>query len=248
MAKTLELARQFGLFEERYFNSSGTRNVIKSAVSKGTPSSYQQKFTYVVIIDFESTCWNHGERTPSQRNEIIEFPALLVNINTGDILSQFHHYVQPLEQPTLSKFCMELTGITQSQVDEAFPIDIVMAKFRRWMASISTDFSFTFNSGDGELCAFATWTNWDLGICLAEELKRKSIVFPEQMKSWVDLKAVYKKFYSRSPRGLKQSMEEVGLEFEGREHSGIVDSRNTAKLLHKMVSDGCQIGLTKSSS
>jgi len=39
----------------------------------GTPSSYQQKFTYVVIIDFESTCWNHGERTPSQRNEISKF-------------------------------------------------------------------------------------------------------------------------------------------------------------------------------
>jgi len=32
---------------------------------------------------------------------------------TGEVESEFHHYVQPDEQPTLSAFCTQLTGITQ---------------------------------------------------------------------------------------------------------------------------------------
>ena len=39
-------------------------------------------------------------------------------------------------------------------------------------------------------------------------------------------------------------MKEVGLMFEGREHSGIEDARNTARLVWKMVSDGCLLQQT----
>ena len=38
----------------------------------------------------------------------------------------------------------------------------------------------------------------------------------------------------------------MGLKFEGREHSGLCDAENTAKLLMKMIKDGCVLGLTKS--
>lgn len=43
----------------------------------------------------------------------VEFPAVLLNTSTGEIESEFHSYVQPQEHPILSKFCTELTGITQ---------------------------------------------------------------------------------------------------------------------------------------
>ena len=34
------------------------------------------------------------------------------------------------------------------------------------------------------------------------------------------------------------------MEFEGREHSGIEDARNTAKLVWRMVNAGCQLHVT----
>ena len=50
---------------------------------------------------------------------LVEFPAVLLNTSSGEIESEFHHYVQPQEQPTLSAFCTELTGITQVRVARA---------------------------------------------------------------------------------------------------------------------------------
>lgn len=43
----------------------------------------------------------------------VEFPAVLLNTNSGEIESEFHMYVQPQEHTKLSDFCKELTGITQ---------------------------------------------------------------------------------------------------------------------------------------
>jgi len=43
----------------------------------------------------------------------VEFPAVLLNTLTGEIESEFQFYVQPQEQPVLSEFCKQLTGITQ---------------------------------------------------------------------------------------------------------------------------------------
>lgn len=44
---------------------------------------------------------------------IVEFPAILMDVNTGDIVSEFQQYVQPQEHPILSSFCTKLTGISQ---------------------------------------------------------------------------------------------------------------------------------------
>lgn len=44
---------------------------------------------------------------------------------------------------------------------------------------------------DMKLCAFVTWTDWDLGTCLSNECKRKNIKKPSIFNEWVDLKALY---------------------------------------------------------
>jgi len=38
---------------------------------------------------------------------------VLLNTRSGDIEAEFHQYVQPQENPTLSDFCKQLTGISQ---------------------------------------------------------------------------------------------------------------------------------------
>ncbi|XP_074137061.1 ERI1 exoribonuclease 2 isoform X5 [Sminthopsis crassicaudata] len=125
----------------------------------------KQLFDYLIIIDFESTCWNDGKRHYSQ--EIIEFPAVLLNTLTGEIESEFQTYVQPEEHPILSKFCVELTGIKQAQVDEGVPLKICLSQFCKWIQVIQQQKKIIFAStvtnsaSDVKLCAFVTWSGLD---------------------------------------------------------------------------------------
>uniref|UniRef100_A0A803SVP0 ERI1 exoribonuclease 2 n=1 Tax=Anolis carolinensis TaxID=28377 RepID=A0A803SVP0_ANOCA len=213
--------------------------------------SPRQLFDYLIIIDFESTCWNDRRKCYSQ--EIIEFPAVLLNTSDGEIESEFHMYVQPQEHPLLSEFCTELTGITQvHQVDDGVPLHICLSQFSKWIQKIQKEKNIIFTSGhsscaasEGKLCAFVTWSDWDLGVCLHYECKRKQLRKPDILNSWIDLRATYKVFYSRKPQGLKGALQDVGIIFAGREHSGLDDSRNTAHLAWRMIRDGCVMKITK---
>lgn len=72
-------------------------------------------FDYLVVIDFEATCDNKTSLTPQ---EIIEFPAVLVNLETLRIQAVFRTYVKPVCHPRLTEFCKRLTGIQQEQVSD----------------------------------------------------------------------------------------------------------------------------------
>lgn len=53
------------------------------------------------------------------------------------------------------------------------------------------------------------------------------------------LQALFKIHYKREPRGgLQACVEGCGLPFEGRAHSGLVDSRNTAAIVVQMIQQG----------
>ncbi|XP_044090162.1 ERI1 exoribonuclease 2 isoform X1 [Neovison vison] len=239
---TKKLARQLGLIRKK--------SVAPANGNLGRSKS-KQLFDYLIVIDFESTCWNDGKRHQSQ--EIIEFPAVLLNTSTGEIESEFHAYVQPQEHPILSEFCMELTGIKQAQVEEGVPLRICLSQFCKWVQKIQQQKKIIFATGisdppnsEVKLCAFVTWSDWDLGVCLECECKRKQLIKPMFLNSWIDLRVTYKIFYRRKPKGLSGALQEVGIEFLGREHSGLDDSRNTALLAWKMIRDGCLMKITRS--
>lgn len=97
---TKSLAKELGLIRKRTHSSGAHQR----------PSVCKQRFSFLIIIDFESTCWREKS---SCGQEIIEFPAVLLNVSNGEVESEFHSYVQPQEHPVLSAFCTELTGITQ---------------------------------------------------------------------------------------------------------------------------------------
>ncbi|XP_058237030.1 ERI1 exoribonuclease 2 [Hemibagrus wyckioides] len=238
---TKKLAKELGIIRKRTPSSSSHAH---------TPSASNQLFSYLIIIDFESTCWkeknNHGQ-------EIIEFPAVLMNTHTGQIESEFHSYVQPQEHPLLSSFCTELTGITQEQVEAGLPLQICLSRFTRWLHTLQQERDVVFLSDDTHThttaarkpCAFLTWSDWDLGVCLQYECKRKQITKPESLNSWIDLRATYRIFYNRKPKGLNGALQDLGIEFSGREHSGLDDARNTARLAWRMIRDGCMMKVTR---
>ncbi|NXP35835.1 ERI2 exoribonuclease, partial [Leiothrix lutea] len=216
----------------------------------GARAAAGQRFSFLIVLDFEATCWaDRGQRGP----EIIEFPAVLLNTSTGALESEFHMYVQPQEHPILSEFCTELTGITQNQVDEGVPLNICLSQFLKWIQKIQKEKKIIFSTdsqsnstSEAKACAFVTWTDWDLGVCLHYECRRKQLRKPDILNSWIDLKATYRAFYNRKPKGLNGALQDLGIAFEGREHSGLDDSRNTARLAWRLICDGCVLKVTKS--
>ncbi|XP_074961192.1 ERI1 exoribonuclease 2 [Phalacrocorax aristotelis] len=231
---TKRLARRLGLARSSAAAGAGQR----------------QRFPYLIVLDFEATCWRDAGR---RRPEIIEFPAVLLNTSTGEVESEFHTYVQPQEHPILSQFCTELTGITQDQVDEGVPLNICLSQFLKWIQKIQKEKKIILSSdipshstSEAKPCTFVTWTDWDLGVCLQYECKRKQLRKPDILNSWIDLKATYRAFYNRKPKGLNGALQDLGIAFAGREHSGLDDSRNTARLAWRLICDGCVLKVTKS--
>ncbi|XP_053181982.1 ERI1 exoribonuclease 2 [Scomber japonicus] len=237
---TKKLAKELGLLRQRS-QSSGKK-----------PMVLNQIFSYLIVIDFESTCWREKN---NYTQEIIEFPAVLLNTSTGEIESEFHTYVQPQERPVLSEFCTELTGITQMQVEAGIPLQICLSRFSRWLQNLQLQMGVVFSnrqqkcsapSASQKLCTFLTWSDWDLGVCLQYECKRKQIHKPDVLNSWIDLRSTYRLFYNRKPKGLNGALQDLGIQFSGREHSGVDDARNTAQLAARMMRDGCVMKITRS--
>ena len=88
-------------------------------------------------------------------------------------------------------------------------------------------------------------SDWDINVCLTKECQRKGIRKPDYFNNWCDLRLIYSTFYNRRPQGLAGALQDLGMAFDGREHSGIIDAKNTASLAFKLISHGCVIAVTK---
>ncbi|KAI9499028.1 hypothetical protein BDB00DRAFT_783628 [Zychaea mexicana] len=71
----------------------------------------KQPFDYYLFFDVEATCEEGGSF--EYPNEIIEFPIVLVDGRTFEIVDEFRSYVKPGTNPILSDYCIKLTGIDQ---------------------------------------------------------------------------------------------------------------------------------------
>ena len=178
---------------------------------------------YYAVIDFECTCWENYKPDDDWglQHEIIEFPVVFVNSQTLEIDFEFHAYVRPIENPVLSPFCYSLTGIEQAWVDEAEELETVLAKFERFLQEHAiTDFT---PCTDGP---------WDFQKFLYSETKRKGLAYPPWALKWIDIRRRFEVTFKLDKWvGVNGMLEILGLEFEGRPHSGIDDARNIARIV-----------------
>ncbi|KAM7345466.1 3'-5' exonuclease Snipper-like isoform 1-T1 [Cochliomyia hominivorax] len=243
-----EINKQLGLIDTIYVDGGQSQNNNSSTKSSKSKLS-QQSYEYVIAVDFEATCWENKAPPKWRESEIIEFPAVLINLKTGKIEAEFHKYIMPIESPKLSAFCTELTGITQKTVDNGIPLQTALMMFQEWLRKELRARHLTLPkvAKDNKIgnCAFVTWTDWDFGICLDKECSRKRIKKPPYFNQWIDLRVIYREWYKYKPLNFLDALTHVGLQFEGRQHSGIDDAKNLAALTHKLVNDGATLALTK---
>ncbi len=81
---------------------------LSRSMASATSTGKNNQLKYLLVLDFEATC---GDVV--RENEIIEFPTLVYNLQEDKVQATFHEYVRPTITPTLTKFCTDLTGITQ---------------------------------------------------------------------------------------------------------------------------------------
>lgn len=199
----IDLARSLGIVETIKFNS-------------GTLTNSKQNFKYLIVVDFESTCWKDKEEAKWRQPEIIgksgcqfwlfrdhdesdsvsEFPAVLIDLSTNKILSEFHQFILPIESPKLSEFCINFTGINQETIDnDSVPLQTGLMNFQQWLNESVAKYNLILpQNADiaNATTAFVTWSDWDFGVCLLKECERKRIKKPQCFDQWIDLKATFK--------------------------------------------------------
>lgn len=80
-----------------------------------------------------------------------------------------------------------------------------------------------------------------MGKFLPEQCTLSGIPIPGFASQWVNVRKHYRRYYKaeeKTPLTLEGIIENLGMSFEGRPHSGIDDARNIAKILVRMVCDG----------
>lgn len=76
----------------------------------------------IIILDLEFTAWEgsqeHGWSRPGEFREVVQIGALRVDSASLLVTGEFNQLVRPQRNPSLSDYFQDLTGITQTAVDD----------------------------------------------------------------------------------------------------------------------------------
>lgn len=170
---------------------------------------------FLLVVDLEATC-DSGERIPRHEKETIEIGAVLVDSASLEPVDELGTFVRPVRHPVLTRFCTELTTITQRDVEDAPPFPEAIERVRSWLA--------------GRPILLCSWGDYDKNQ-LAQDARYHRVALP-----FGDAHLNLKKRFSESlglPKmlGVSGALRHVGLELRGTHHRGIDDVRNIARLL-----------------
>lgn len=177
-----------------------------------------------LIVDLEATCCRDKSIHRTER-EVIEIGAVMYDTTTRTITSEFHSVIKPVRHPNLTQFCVQLTGITQAQVDQAETFPTVFAKFSDW-ANQCSDFTLTH------------WGSYDRKALIAD-CNFHSVPYTLPITSIDFKKLLYRKLNLGERHGLAETIKNLGLKFEGTPHSAVSDARNTARLFTVLLERLC---------
>ncbi len=174
-----------------------------------------------IVYDLECTCWSN--ELHEQVHETIEIGALKVD-HYGQVIDEFTSFIRPVIHPVLSDFCLQLTHISQIDINRARKFDDVIKDFTRWIEIDNAK----------EEYALCSWGGFDKRQLVADcKLHQLDATWVE---SHINIKEQYKQLRKlRQPIGLKKAVEREGFEFTGVAHRAFTDAENLAKIVAKYL-------------
>ncbi|KAJ3535068.1 hypothetical protein NMY22_g6655 [Coprinellus aureogranulatus] len=180
-----------------------------------------------------------------------------------EIVDEFRTFVRPTWRPTLTEFCTELTGISQGQVDSAPSFPEVINDLQKFLVKHG------LITEDGQRLARFCWCSdgpYDIRDFAVKQCFISKIRMPSWMQGdvldvrsvvlqWTRLQAppdrsktkkqnAKRLFAGLTARSLNipAQLKALGLpEFDGRQHSGIDDARNIARVLTELARNGVSL-------
>lgn len=177
----------------------------------------------ILIIDLESTCWENsvmpnGKRQDLANMEIIEFGCALAN-RRGHVIDARSFLVRPTLHPFLSDFCTTLTGITQSMVNEAPAFPEASQALADWLGDCPRNF------------IWCSWGNYDR-LHIEAQSEREGVSLSILEHPHLNLKRIWRRTTGQKKKnGLASALAFHNLDFVGRQHRGLDDAKNIARLL-----------------
>ena len=203
-----------------------------------TSVSDDETLDYVVILEFKTTCWDKGMEPLPRLQEIIEFPALLVNTFSGEIVSEFHEFVKPDVHRRLSKFCKHLTSLHQDTVDASSPLIDVIGRHIDWLKK--NDLEVTPGDG-GKKFTYITCGDENLKTILPKQLKYHGPMWMCLMlpcfQRILDIQIIFAELVGFE-LGISKMLKKVNLSYSGQPHSGIDACRNIHRILYQLIKRG----------
>ncbi|KAK7110273.1 3'-5' exoribonuclease 1-like [Littorina saxatilis] len=213
------------VLKKRLKNYYRRKKLIAANVKNGVGDN---QYDYLIIIDFEATCQDNNDKFI---HEIIEFPAVLVDVQQKEIVGMFREFCRPTLNPVLSEFCKTLTGVNQSEVDNASEFPAVLNQFEEWMQARGLGCKHSF--------AVVTDGPWDIQRFMSKQCEISKLPFPRWARRWINLRKAFCNFYDCKRLNLQHMLTNLGLQFEGRPHCGLDDSKNIARIVCHLLEDGC---------
>ncbi|KAK9463379.1 ribonuclease H-like domain-containing protein [Lipomyces oligophaga] len=212
-----------------------------------SPRAPSGHIRYILCMDIEATC--HADLPFLQdTHEVIELPVILVDVYEGRTIDEFHTFVKPTRDRILSSYCQTLTGIRQDQIDSAPSfaeavklLDAFMLKHQdklKPLPNAETEMLDKWRFSEPRNYVWVSHGRADIEHFFCRRSCRiNRIRLPDYLQGqYIDLKCFYQTSLKiRSGLRLIDMLSSLRLQFEGREHSGIDDARNVARIMVMLV-------------
>lgn len=174
----------------------------------------------ILIVDIEATCWENDRIPIGQKADIIEIGICELDMTTNKISNKQGIYIIP-ERSKLSKFCIELTGITPQLIKEkGIHFEEACEKIRSEYGSSSLTWA-GFGDFDKEM--------------ILQQCDYFGIENPFS-KNYLNIMNQFRHYNGlHKMMGLKRALKFLNMDFEGNHHSGADDAYNAAKILREIL-------------
>ena len=152
---------------------------------------------------------------PNEYREIVQIGAILVETENFQELDAVTLFVNPVKNPQLSEFFINLTGITQEELNrEGTDYAAALEKFAAWSNGL-------------ELHCFGID-----GQVMKENADLIGVDFPFEMSRFKNLREFFKQYGIPADDYMSSTLVQAfGKKNERREHNGLADARNLADAL-----------------